>query len=293
MEKIGIVTDAVADLPQDIVSQNQIVVVPVKLFWPEAENLPGDNIFQKMREIEKRGIKSFGKTSQASMKDFLDAYKVQLAKFEKVLCFTLTSKLSGTFNSAVQAKKFLPAQDQGRVFVIDTLSGSGGQALLILRALDLIKKQTEAEEIAKQLTEFLKQVRLVVMFEDAKWMEAAGRISPLVSLLIKSLAKVGIRPVLAVKDGVFAPTGLKTGAKDLVDGLFNQFAADVKASKMEDKKIRIVITHCDNLGGATRLQQMIEQKYGNIETAFINIINNVVGGPAGPDSLALAYCPAE
>ncbi len=293
MEKIGIVTDEVADLPQGIVNENQIAVVPVKLFWPEIENMPGENVFQKMREMEKRGIKSYGKTSQPSMKDFLDAYKIQLEKFDKIICITLTSKLSGTYNSAVQARKFLPVQDQERIFVIDSLSGSAGQALLVLRAIDLIKQGKETEEIVKDLNEFLHQICFTLLFEDSKWMEAAGRISHLLAGFIHGMARVGIRPVIAVKDGVFAPAGLKGGAKDLVEGLFKQFETDVKKMKMENEKIRVVITHGDNLDGAMRLKEMIEKAYNNAKVAFINIVNNVVGAPAGPDALALAWCKEE
>ena len=112
MEKIGIITDEAADLLKDIIGKHQIAIVPVKLDWPEIENLPGENTFQKMRELEKRGIKSFGKTSQPSPKDFLDKYKYQLERFDKILCIILTSKLSGTYNSAIQAKKFFRARLQ-------------------------------------------------------------------------------------------------------------------------------------------------------------------------------------
>jgi len=74
MNKIGLVVDEGADLPQEIIEKYQMAVVPVKMDWPEIENLPGENTFQKMREAEKREIKSFGKTSQPSPKDFLDAF---------------------------------------------------------------------------------------------------------------------------------------------------------------------------------------------------------------------------
>jgi len=107
MEKIGIVTEEAVDFPQEIIEKYQIAIVPVKLFWPELEEMPGENTFQKMRELEKRGIKSFGKTSQPSIKDFLDKYNFQLERFEKIICITLTSKLSGSHNSAIQARKFL------------------------------------------------------------------------------------------------------------------------------------------------------------------------------------------
>jgi len=75
MAKIGLVVDEGADLPKEIIEKNQIATVPIKMDWPDVENLPGENTFQKMREAEKRGIKSFGKTSQPSPKDFLDSFK--------------------------------------------------------------------------------------------------------------------------------------------------------------------------------------------------------------------------
>jgi len=104
------------------------------------------------------------------------------------------------------------------------------------------------------------------------------------------MAKVGIRPVLAIKNGVLVPTGLKTGAKDISTGLFKQFEMDIKKLKMEGKKIKTVITHGDDLEGAERLKGMIEKEFKNIETAFVNILNNVVGAPAGPNAITLAWC---
>ncbi len=124
MQKIGIVTEEAADLPQDIIENNRIEIAKVKLDWPEIENLPGENIFQKMRELERKGIKSFGKTSQPSPNDFLEHYKKQLEKFAQVLCITISSKLSGSYNSALLARDFLDKSKKKRVFVIDSLNGT-------------------------------------------------------------------------------------------------------------------------------------------------------------------------
>ena len=121
MQKIGLVNDSAADLTQEIVEKHQIAVVPVKMDWPDIENLPGENTFQRMREAQKRGIKGFGKTSQPSPKDFLDAFQRQLERFEKIICITVTSKLSGTYNSACQARGLLGPEKEARVFVVDSL----------------------------------------------------------------------------------------------------------------------------------------------------------------------------
>lgn len=288
MEKIGIVTDEAADLPRDIVEKYQIAIVPVKLDWPEIENLPGENTFQKMRELEKRGIKSFGKTSQPSPKDFLDKYKYQFERFEKIICITITSKLSGTYNSAVQAKSFLPPENQEKVFIVDSLNASSGQALIVLKTIDLIEDRKEAEEIAKELEKLVPQIHLFVILKDPKWLEASGRISHLVANLLRRMAQVGIRPLLTFKNGRLVPAGIKAGAKDIPTALFKKFETGMKKLR-EDKQIRVIITHGDDLEGAQRLEEMIKKDFQNAEVAFINIINNVVGGPTDPNTLAIAW----
>ncbi|GAI16382.1 unnamed protein product, partial [marine sediment metagenome] len=70
---IGVVTEDITDLPQKTLERYQIEIVKTILEWPEEENLPGENIYQKMREADKRGIKTFPKTSQAVPKSYLEA----------------------------------------------------------------------------------------------------------------------------------------------------------------------------------------------------------------------------
>jgi len=289
MEKIGIIADEGADLTQEIIEKNQIAVVPVKLIWPEMDKMVGDNIFQKMRELEKEGTESFGKTSQPSFKDFLDRYNLQLAKFEKVVCITLTSKLSGTYNSAVQARTFLKPEDRERILIVDSFSASAGEALIVLKALDLIKEGKTAEKIKEELESFTPKVSFFVIISDPKWMETSGRISHTVANLIRRLMKSGIRPLLAFKKGRLVPAGFKTDAKDIPTALLKQFESKVGKSKIKGK-IRVVITHGDDFKGAQRLKEMIENKFENTEVAFMNIINNIVGAISGPGTLVLSWC---
>ena len=290
MEKIGIVTEEATDLPREIIEKYQIAIVPVKLFWPEIENLPGENTFQKMRELEKTGSKSFGKTSQPSMKDFLDKYNYQLEKFDKVICITLTSKLSGSNNSAVQAKKILEPGKQEKVFVLDSLSASSGQALVVLKTIELIERGKEINEIVKELGELIPKVHCYVMFADPKWVEASGRISHLVATLMRELGKRGIRPVMTFKEGVLKPTGLKAGAKDIPTALFRQFEKETEKLRKEEKKIRVAITHGDDLEGAQRLKEMIEKESKNVEVVFLNILDNILGALTGPNTITLSWC---
>lgn len=290
MAKIGIVTDEAADLPPELVETHKIAVVPVKLYWPEIESLPGENTFQKMRELEKRGIKSFGKTSQPSPKDFIDKYREQLKFFEKIICITLTSQHSGTFNSANQAKNFLLPEEQERIFIIDSLNVSGSQALLVLKAIDLIQSNKGVKDIIEELESFRDKIKFYAIFPDPKWLEASGRISPLVANFLRTLGKRGIKTLLTLKKGKLSPGGIRTKANDTAEVLFRQFEKENSKIKNAETKIKAVITHGDDLNSALKLKEMIEKNYSNARVIFVNIINNVVGAPAGPNVLTLAWC---
>jgi DegV family protein with EDD domain len=290
MNRIGIVSEETVDLPPETIEERQIAIVPATLTWPEIEELPGENTFQKMRELEKRGIKSFGKTSQPTPNDFLTKYKRQIEKFDRVLCITLTSKLSGSYNSAVLAKAQLALEEQQKVFIIDSLSASCGQALVVLKAIVLINDGKELEEVAKHLEAFVTRVHLFAMFQDPKWLEASGRISHVVANVMRGMARIGIRPLLTFEKGKLVPAGLKTRAKDTTEVLFKQLEKDTRGARKAGKRIRIAITHGDNPAGAQGLKEMVEEQLENLEVAFINIINNVVGVVTGPNTLAIAWC---
>ncbi len=298
MTKIGLIVDEGADLPKEIIEKKfagLIEVVPLKMEWPEVENLPGENIFQKMREAEKRGIKGFGKTSQSSPKDFLDVFKKQLEKFEELICITVTSVHSGTYNSACQAKKFLdfnpPTTQQGeKVFILDSLNASAGQGLLVLKAIDLIKKGTKTtKEIFDDLVDFRSKIHLSAMLKDPKWLEASGRISHFLADWVRKMEKIGIRPLLGIKKGKIKAVGIKKGAKDIPTALFQDFKSKTEKLLNQNKKIRVAITHGDNLKGAQRVKEMIEKNLKNTEVAFVGLIDNVLGVLVGPDALILAW----
>jgi len=291
MQKIGLVIDEGADLPKELIEKYQIEVVPLKMEWPEIENLPGENTFQKMREAEKRGVKSFGKTSQPSPKDFVEAFSRQFERFEKLICITITSMHSGTYNSACQAKNFLEPEKKEKIFILDSLNGSCGMGLLVLRAIDLIGKgEKKVEEIFKDLEVFRPKIVLRGILRDPKWLEASGRISSTVANLIRKMEKIGFRPMLGIKNGVVKAVGIKTRAKDIPTALFNEFKEKTKKILSQNKKIRVAISHSDNLAMTQRLKEMIENEFKGVEVAFVSLIDNVIGVLVGPDALVLAWC---
>jgi len=289
---IGIVSDCTCDLPEEIIKKYDIGIVFVNAFWPEIENMPGENIFQKIRELEKRGDKSFAKTSQPSPQAFIEVFKRQLEKFEKIICLTITSKHSGTYNSGCQAKRFM-GEEGKNVFVIDSLNGTASLGLIVLKAVELAENGKPLEEILKEMTTFIPQVKLYAFLEDPKRLEASGRISPIVANWMRRAQKIGIRPLIGLKDGKITAIGLKTGAKDIPTALFKELENKSNDIRKKGKKIKVAIAHGDNLERAQQLKEMIEKNLEGAEVVFLNLIDDVLGTLLGPDAVGLAWAPAE
>lgn len=284
---IGIVTDEIADLTQKIVERYQIEVIPFKINWPEeGKNLPEQNIYQKMREAQKRNITKLPKTSQASPKEFLKVYQKQLERFEKVLCITLSSKISGGYNSAIQAREMLPEKQKNKVYVLDSYQATCGQALLVLKAIELIQSQMEIDEVVKELKKEIPKIHLYGFMADPKWLEWGGRMSHRLANWVKRFQKIHLFPFIGIKKGEVKPIGI-TRAEDLSEGLFKQIEKDSKKARKEGKQIRVVITHCDNLEDAKKLKERLKEI--KAEVSFINLTGSVVGVHVGPGSLIAAW----
>jgi len=292
---IGIITEETTGLSEEIIKENRIEIVPCKVSWPEGENLPGENIYQKTREGEKVGIKIFPKTSQPSPKDYLSAFQKQLrnevsgAGFEKILCITLSSKLSGSFNSAYQAREML--KEKERIFLFDSLNVAVGQALLVLKVIDLIKKGKEIEEILKECQKSISKIHFYIFVEDPKWLEAGGRLSHSVANWVKSFQKMHLFPCLGIKNGVVKALGITKG-KDICEALFRQIES--KSKKLGHplcgypKKIRVAISYTDNFEMAKNLEKEIKERL-KVEIPLITFLSPVVGAHLGPGSLVAAW----
>jgi len=285
MKKIGLIIGETSSLPEEIIGKYGMILVPYLIDWREGENLPGENIFQKMREAEKRGIKALPKTSQPSPWTFKKFFGEELQKSEKIICITLSSKLSGGYNSALQGRKMLPEKDQNRVHIIDSLNVTAGEGLFSIKAAELIEEGLEIEQITSELKKIIPHIHLFGFIEDPKWLEAGGRLSHSLAVLIRQMAKIGMRPLIGLKEGEVKPIALKMQAKDVPTALFKELKKETK----NFKKVRIAIVHADNLEGANRLKNMLEKE--NIKISFLSLIDSVIGVHVGPGTIACAWHP--
>jgi len=287
-EKIGFVTDEVCDIPEEMTTENKISVVKFKIDFQELSEIPG-NVYQKIREGERRGIKNLlVKTSQPSINDFLSVFKEKLKNFEEVLCITFSSKVSGTYNSAVQAKKFLEKELQDKVHIFDTLRGTGCEGLLVLKAFALAKEKMSIPNIIANLTKEIPNVKMVATYKNSKWLEASGRFPALGNVILNRAEKMDIKPIFGFKNGKLNIVAIKRNVKEISIALFEEFEKATRTTRETGKKIQVAIAHADSLEQAEKLKKMILE-LKNTEISFVSLVCFPVGGHIGPDSMTLSW----
>ena len=285
MKKATIIIGNSASIREEDIQKYGFIVVPFVMEWPEGESLKGENIFEKMREAEKQGITSTPKTSQPSMGLFKKAFEEGLKDSENVLAITISSGISGTYNSAIQAKKMFDEETQKRIFILDTLNADLSESLLAIKGAELLEQGKTVEETFKELEALLPRTFLFAMLESPKWLEAGGRLSHAVAVILTQMQKIGMRPILAIKDGVIKPANLRMQAKDTSEALFKQFEDTAKKPLSENKVCRVAISHADNLEGAQKLRTLIEDKYPQVKVEFISLTSMVIGCHVGPGTI--------
>lgn len=283
MNNIGIVADEAIDLPEEIIKENDISIIPFKLDLQKLEQFPG-NIYKKMEASEKQGVIAFVKTSQPSINDFLKTFQEKLKHYQEIICFTISSKLSGTYNAALQAQKFLSAEMKNRVHVFDTLNGSASQGLMALEAIKQIKQGFRTQEIVNKLNEEIKNFKLMGAYREGKWLEASGRIPHFIQ---RGVEKMNLQPLFGLKEGKIAIISIKKNVKELSETIFQEFEKNTRKIRESGKKITASITHANDKLQADKLKELLAKI--NVETIFLNMFSVPLGGHLGPGTLVLGY----
>ena len=285
--KIALVADEAIDLPEDIIEENKIGLARFKLDLQDMASLSG-NIYQKTREAERRGISSVVKTSQPSINEFLNVFKEKLKDFESIICVTVSSKISGTYNSAIQAKKFLQKEFQDKIHILDSLSGSAGEGLVALKVLSLIKEGFDTDEIINNISSSIKNTNLLGAYKSPKWLRLSGRFPKIIPIMMEKIEKMSIKPIFTIRDGKLTIARFKRNVKNLSDALFEDFEKSTEKFRENGGKIIAGIAHADDIKEAERLKELI-LSLKNTEVAFINLACFPIGGHVGPESLILAW----
>ena len=275
---IRIITDSASDIvaPQ----RREVTVLPMSIAFGEREYLDGVDLthrefYERLVEGEELPV-----TSQISPGAFEDAFRAAVEAGETVVAVTLSSKLSGTWQSACLAAQEFP----GQVYVVDSQSAAIGERILVERAVELLDQGLEAMAIARRLDMEKKDVRLVALLDTLEYLKRGGRISPSIALVGGLLS---IKPVIAVERGEVALLGKARGSKNGNNLLMEEIQ---KTAGIDfDRPYRL---------GYTGLSDSLLQKYiadsralweGHGDSLPVCTVGGTIGTHVGPGAVAVAF----
>lgn len=210
MDKIKIITDSSADLPNEVFQKLNIDVLPLLINFGEESHLDGVdiNIEELFEKIETSDV--FPNTAQVTPPRFAEAYEKYLKEGYKIISIHLSSCMSGTYQSACLAKQMLESDD---IYVVDSKNVTSGLGLLAYRAAILRDRGLSAEEIVADLEKSKEYISSSLCFESLDNLVRGGRITKTVSVVTGVL---GIKLILEVKDGLMAVKDKVRGSKKAV-----------------------------------------------------------------------------
>ncbi len=204
---IKVVIDSGSDIVFEEAENLGVTLLPIEVRFGEEEFLDGVNLSHK--EFFEKLIESdeLPKTSQINVFRFEECFEKLTKNGYEVICITLSSKLSGTFDNAKEAaKKF-----GEKVFVVDSINATIGERILCELALRLVKEgKLSAKEIAQKLDERKRGIKLMAVLDTLKYLKKGGRISSVVAFTGELLS---IKPVVAVEKGEVKLIGKAIGSK--------------------------------------------------------------------------------
>ena len=280
MSKIAIVTDSTSNLPDELVSQYSIHVIPLQLIWAGDTYRDGLDIAPLEFYTRLKTAKVMPSSSQPSPAAFQRVYTELLDQGYDIVSVHISSKLSGTLDSAIQAKNTVGSD---RIALIDSMSASMGLGFPVLVAARAASEDASFEEVVRLTEEASKRTGVFFVVSTLEFLHRGGRIGGAAAFLGTAL---GLKPILFVNDGkVDAKEKIRTMAKAL------DRVTDILVENVGSRKLHLSVLHANAPTEADHLLQKAMDRLppGTIIESFLTPVSPVIGTHTGPGTVGFAY----
>jgi DegV family protein with EDD domain len=245
-------------------------------YFRDKVEISKEELYRRMREEKDLRVK----TSQPAPLDFKNAYESVLARRQQAIFFSLSSRLSGSYQGALAALRLLPAADQARIRVIDTLNVSAGSGLLLCRALQLLRRGESLENTVAEIERIRGDVVSLGYVESLEYAVRGGRLPPVAGAVTRLL---GIQPLVAFENGKLVKKGMLLGAANKEKKVVRRFLKKLDLGK----SYAVGIVYTDNLQAALRLEDEMARSPQKISAVYRVVGAAVLGAHAGPGTFCL------
>lgn len=196
-----IVSDSACDLSKEYLEKHDVTIVPLsvsfdgEIYYRDGVDITRDQCYQKMVDDPKL----FPKTSLPSVESYADVFRSFVEQGFPVVCFTITTLFSGSYNSAMNAKSLVEEDyPDANICVIDSKQNSVTQALLIDQFVRMLEDGLSFEQVMSKLEPLMASARIFFTVGSLDYLKMGGRIGKVATA---ATGKLGVKPVIIMKDG--------------------------------------------------------------------------------------------
>ena len=284
MNAYKIIADSSCDIPISLMKANDISYVPFNVsfdqetYLEELKDITPDEFYEKIN-----AEKLFPKTSLPSVQSYMDAMEAALKENKDVLCLCLSSKFSGSFQSAMNAANILSESYPDHVIkVIDTTCATACEGMMVLEACRMKDAGMDINTVVEKLEVLKETSRIFVTVDSLEHLQKGGRIG-------KASAMAGtilnIKPIIAMKDGELHPESKVRGSKKALKQI-----VDMAKGKIGDEKdqYRIIFVRGDKEREATAVELANELRAEGYDVAEdVWTVGITIGSHIGPTPIAV------
>jgi len=283
MRKVAVVADSTCCLPQEIVERHDICVVPLQIIhegksYRDGIDITPNEVYKIMRKKE-----NLPTTSTASAGDFLNAYRQLSQKAESVLCITVTSLQSKTFEAASAAKEIAKEEIPNTIIeVFDSRSVAGALGFIVREAARFASQGAELAEAIEAARNMMGKVNFLAMLDTLYYLARLGRIA-------RAAAWAGnvldMKPVLEHNPAVgeTMPVARPRTKRKAIERMLQ-----IMSDRTKGSTVHVMVQHADEMEEAKKLAAEIESRF-NCAEMYITEFAPVMGVHTGPGLLAIAF----
>jgi DegV family protein with EDD domain len=273
----AIVLDSTADFPGAQIRFPNMRVVPLYVRFGEKSfrdyvELDPHDFYKRLRVAPELPT-----TSQPTPQDFASIYHA-LSAYERIYSLHISSKLSGTFQSASLAA----AEDGDRIRLVDTQSASVGIGMLALAIQDLLERGTTDEEIEALAERHRERAGILFTVDTLEFLAKGGRIGRGKALMGSLL---NVKPILAIEDGEVVPVTRARGRAKA----FEEFRKRFEAATTDGPGLGVGIAHSEAEEAVEQLRAIVLEARPQAEIKLVTTLGAVVGTHAGPGTVGFFW----
>jgi DegV family protein with EDD domain len=279
---LRIVTDGAADIPAEWRQEYDVQVVPINIHFGEKTYLQGidmdnEGFYRMVDETRK-----VPKTSQPSPHQFVEFYKKIAQAGDTIISIHVTSKLSGTYDSAVAAARELAGKF--KIHPIDSQNGSAGIGMMCREARLQERMGKTTEEIVKHLEQLRQKIGIVLCLDTLEYARMSGRVGTMQAALASLL---NVKPIVLLKDGV-----LNISEKVRTRSASLDRVLEIVKERVGDHLVNVAVVHARDPKAGQELLERVRKLFKTNEL-YLTDLSISVAANLGPGTVGIVFCPVE